>query len=454
MQVGMSAPPFGRTLGYITNDMMPNLRPDITQAVEARHRNAIDEEVYLDTMKKQGAGRDLSMLLLDIARPLLNAGELITLYRRGHVGEKPFRRDMEKLGYTSVDIGRLLTLTQFYPQPADLIRFAVREVYSPDVRRQYGMDEDFPPEFLEASAKAGMTPEQAQNYWASHWELPSINMGFEMLHRRVITQEDMSTLLRTQDVMPFWREKITQISYSPFTRVDIRRMYRDKVLSEEQVYESYQDIGYDEWHAEKLTEWTVQSVLGTEKDLTRTMILEGYEEGQLTREEAIAYFIRMRYDEKEADFILTLKDNDVAEKLQKEQIQTYQAMYRAGTSTTSEFKAQLDGLNLRAAYRDKIFYSTVRERNRRITLPSRQDIDLWFTRGVIDFPGYVKKMKQIGYVDEDIQAYVQTMNKLPNTQDLGFWLQADIIDIPTWERYMGAIGYAEEEIARYLQGLV
>ena len=83
--------------------------------------------------------------------------------------------------------------------------------------------------------------------------LPSIGQGFEMLHRRVIEDADLDLLLRALDVMPFWREKLKDISYNPLTRVDVRRMHRIGVLEEEGVFNAYLDVGYNEENAQLMT---------------------------------------------------------------------------------------------------------------------------------------------------------------------------------------------------------
>lgn len=476
VSMGMTAPPVGRTLQYVTNNWVPNLRPDIGQLVEMRHRNMITQDAYETAMRYQGAEKDLAVDLYSLARPLIQAGDLITLHRRGELSPEVFEQEMKKLGYAGDAINRLLKVTEFFPMPADLVRFAVREVYTPTVRAEYGMDEDYPTIFETEAAKGGMTPDQAKNFWAAHWELPSINMGYEMFQRtttdptpfsgspigkvgekplyKVMDEEHLETLLKTLDVMPAWRNLLMRISYAPFTRVDVRRMYRDKVLNVEEVNAAYHDIGYDDWKSGKLTDWTIAQAEGTERELTRTMILQGYEDGQITKKEAAAYLERLRYDVDEVDFILTLKDTDIAEKEQKEQIQAYQAMYRSGKTEDAEFMAQLDGLNLRAAYRDKIFYSTVRERRIRVALPTRPDLENWFRRGIIDLPQYDKKMQLLGYIDEDIVNYVAAMNKLPNTKDLKWWLILEVIDHPTWVRYMTGLGYGKEEVDRYFAAIV
>ncbi|GAG78096.1 unnamed protein product, partial [marine sediment metagenome] len=87
---------------------------------------------------------------------------------------------------------------------------------------------------------------------------PSPQQGFDMLHRGVISDDELNMLLRALDVMPFWRDKLTQIAFRPLTRVDVRRMYKQGVLTETEVYESYLIAGYNEQNAERMAEFTVR----------------------------------------------------------------------------------------------------------------------------------------------------------------------------------------------------
>ncbi|GAI69295.1 unnamed protein product, partial [marine sediment metagenome] len=92
----------------------------------------------------------------------------------------------------------------------------------------------------------------------------SILQGFEMLHRDVITPEQLNSLFMATDIMPWWREKLQAISYSPLTRVDVRRVFKMGIIDREQVYRTYLDLGYNEEKAEWLTSFT--EMQNTEQD--------------------------------------------------------------------------------------------------------------------------------------------------------------------------------------------
>lgn len=144
------------------------------------------------------------------------------------------------------------------PPVADIITMAVREAFTPEIAGRFGQYEGLPTQYVEWVGKKGLSREWAERYWAAHWSLPSPQQGFEMLQRGVINRDELALLLRALDIMPFWRDKLVQISFNPLTRVDIRRMYSLGVLNENEIHKAYQDIGYNSENAARLTTFTVK----------------------------------------------------------------------------------------------------------------------------------------------------------------------------------------------------
>ncbi|GAH21078.1 unnamed protein product, partial [marine sediment metagenome] len=97
---------------------------------------------------------------------------------------------------------------------------------------------------------------------------------------------ELSRLLKSLDIMPFWRDKLTEISYNPLTRVDVRRMYKLGVLDESEVKKSYLNIGYNENDAEKMTAFTKKYEGDTEKELTKSAIDKAFKNDIIFRRQA------------------------------------------------------------------------------------------------------------------------------------------------------------------------
>ncbi len=239
------------------------------------------------------------------------------------------------------------------PGPSDLIRFAFREVWDP-TRRAELLQEGYPVRFAEEMLFQGYNQEWANDYWAAHWELPSIGQLNEMLHRRVITPEIWDRFVKYNDFDPVIRPWLKAISYSPYTRVDVRRLKDLELVSDQEVYENFQDLGYDDVHARRMTIWTlaynisvsmraryskgwvtaddaqaalvkagvpadrartwVQQMVADEKetrttperDLTKAEIVKGVKKEFLSVDEGIELLEGMGYDAAEAEYVLAI----------------------------------------------------------------------------------------------------------------------------------------------------
>jgi len=144
------------------------------------------------------------------------------------------------------------------PPVADIITMAVREAFTPAIAARFGQYEDLPSEYVEWVQKKGLSKEWAERYWAAHWSLPSPQQGFEMLHRGIIGRDDLYMLMRALDIMPYWRDKLIEMAYTRFTRIDIRRMYNIGVMNVSDVKAAYVRIGYNDNDANLMTRFVVK----------------------------------------------------------------------------------------------------------------------------------------------------------------------------------------------------
>ena len=129
------------------------------------------------------------------------------------------------------------------PPVTDIIRFQLREVFL-EGRREELVGVEARPVYDLAMKEWGFDKFWADSYWGAHWQLPSITQLNEMLFRGVISRETWGNYVRFNDFVPAQIDNLARISYSPFTRVDSRRMYRLGVLTDQELLQSYADVGY------------------------------------------------------------------------------------------------------------------------------------------------------------------------------------------------------------------
>jgi len=293
------------------------------------------------------------------------------------------------------------------PPVADIITMAVREAFSPTIAEKFGQYEDFPPDFAKYAAMKGLDEDWAKRYWAAHWSLPSPQQGFQMLHRGVITDTDLNMLMRAQDIMPFWRDKLMQIAYRPLTRVDVRRMYREGVLDEGEVFESYLDQGYDEDNAERMAEFTVKQTLSTLSKFTSSDIIKAFAGRMISASEAKTLLRTIGVRNEDADYIISTAEYKRKWAFTDQQIGGIRNLYKKKQLDENQTRSRLAGLNLPADQIEVLmqqwFYDIKDEPV--VTWTTAQTLS-FVRKGLITHERAKHELYLIGYDDEHVNVYM------------------------------------------------
>ncbi len=284
----------------------------------------------------------------------VDPGTVITAWRRDKAKYEQWFDDLKDQGWSDERIEVLKFATLFYPAPADLIRWQAREVFEPEMIERYGLDSEFGAIEKEPFYKAGMTDEQILNYWRAHWEHASWMQVVEMLHRGLLTEEQVWDWFRVVEIPPFWRQHLIDTAYTWPTRVDVRRWWDMRTIDETELRRLYSGMGYRGVNLDNYVLWTkvyvafpdlmarwkngwitldeVKSTLtglgmpaaridefieakvkatepertATERDITKTDITKGVKTGVISRGEGVELLLDMGYDEDEAVYILEI----------------------------------------------------------------------------------------------------------------------------------------------------
>lgn len=439
--------------------VFPNRLPGIADLIDLLYKGEISTDSYYDLMRAQGLNSDYADILYKSQVQLLNAADSVSAWRRGIIDEDTLYDNLRKNHYTDSDIQNIIQLTEYFPSPSDLIRFAVREVYNEQIAHQYGLFEDRSEKYIAEAAKAGLQEEQAMNYWAAHWELPSITQAFEMFHRRIINQEDLFRLLKALDVMPYWRERLTQMAYSPLTRVDVRRMYGLGVLDREGVYNAYLDHGYSPDNAELMTQFTIKYETNEDYGITRTTVLKSYKKGLISEQEARQYLAQLGYAENTIDLHMQQAEYDMYEEDIDLYVDNLVQLYRLGSLTLSDLQTALNGLDLPSAYVTKVVNKERIATANKVKVPSKADIEQWLTLKVINETEYSNYMKRLGYLETDIAKYLQAFTIVTDTESKEHlsvtiyqrWLVSGIISEDLFTQTLIEMKYSQADIQRFIQ---
>lgn len=407
---GFLNPPAGRLGDYKLNQALPNALPDVQTAASMVSSGYLTTEEFLNISAQNGFDNFIAKAYRVLAESRLTPEQYISLFRRGHIDDNTLKYVLTELKFRPDEQTLLKKAYEFFPSPGDLIRFAVREVYSEKTAEKFGQFEDLPEAFLTEAKKAGLPESQAKNYWAAHWELPSANQGFEMFQRRIIDRETLEMLLKALDVMPFWRDKLTQMAYNPLLRVDVRRMYGFGVLSEEDVYNSYLDIGYSPENAKRMTEFTIRYENDELDGITRANVVNAFKRSIIDEAQLMDYLKGLGYSDKAITFWVDnakyenfLEDLDyVSEDLADK--------FQSGLISIDTVRNEILKYDVPSKYVDDLLRKLVLKKSKRTKQPSLEDIQGWRSSGLITDAVFIQKMKGIGYQDDDIDLYLKQLH--------------------------------------------
>lgn len=444
---------------------------DVSALLKALIFGDIDENKFKDEMAWNGINSDRADIYKTSIKNLPSKGEAQIAFLRGIIDEKTHDEYLRKAGYSASDIDLFKQLYFVLPPISDIITFAVREVFTPETVEKFGQYEDFPPEFAQFAKQAGLTEQWAKAYWAAHWDLPSPQMGFEMFQRRIIDSDTLKMLLKALDIMPFWREKLIELSYNPLTRVDVRRMYGLGVLTEDEVYESYLDIGYSPENANRLKDFTVRYESKASEDemvairlLTKSVYINAYRRDVYTEQELLDALISMGYVDNDAMLIIELEKYDKYVKSQPVRKEEYykrlneiaiegykRKLYDREETLTlllnsnfseNDAEIELDFIDYEVAEKRKVLIlEAVKEQ---------------YIKRVINNVELVETLNGFGFDNGEIQTIVSELNiirsirfRKPTLADLRKFLENRIIDADEFVNELKGLGYPDRYIDWY-----
>ncbi len=411
-------------------------------------------------LKKHGySDLQIDNIILSYYRTV-DEGTLRTLFLRGIIDTSRLYERMRELGYTDQRTGEIIQTWVVLPGPQDLFMMVAKEAFEPDIYTTLGLDEEFPSEQIKWLEQQGISQEWARKYWIAHWDQPSIGQGFEMLHRGVIDNATLDMLFRAIEIPSFWRDKLTQIAYRPYTRVDTRRMHDLGVLTDSELIESYMALGYDAEKALKMANFTIRFNAEGNAQLTRSAILESFRESLITHSQAVALLMEQDYSEDLASYYLELEAFRRDKKLRDQKIDNLRDQFLLSQLSRSAVRDQLNQLDLRGEKVDSLMETWTLDAYKYAAIPSKSDLDSFLSKGIITEGQYRDYMARHGFSQtgvswylEDMQPGVGARDRLPTKADLGKWYKKNVILQPRYRSEMALLGYSDEYIDLYFNSL-
>jgi len=281
----------------LISQLEPTL-PELMDALRAAHE-VVPEEILLKgpftpeqvyEAKRKWAGSAntavedaLQKKIIAQLVPIVNYGPAMTYY-----WDKPsyqaHLRKTQSIFYSEYDFGQEPYLQRYWqekyqpflPDYSDMISIYVREGY---------MEEkwvEIPPEFVEFMKELGYNEGWTKRLWGKHWVLPGVDHLYEMFHKKIITYDEMATMLKYHDFEPVWRDRLIANAWSLIPRVDLRRGYAWGIISGEQLQERYEKLGFNPEDARSMTGIAKRFGLSAYYSRLLTVAAATFRKGQLS----------------------------------------------------------------------------------------------------------------------------------------------------------------------------
>jgi len=428
--IGLGLGGFGRNIQNFFNSRLTPTPLNPEECAYFLNRNPTETEKVEEWLKANGYAKDLHYTLLQMYKPKLTPTEIATAYMRGIIDEKQFNYLLEEHGLSERDRGYLKQIIWAYPSPTDFIRFAVRDVFTTDKETQEALSAEFPEDIVPYAEKAGMRKDVLMWYWKAHWELPSPTQVYEMLHRlhpdvlkvrksayeeMGLKEENLKTDLETvkfylkqADYDKRWRERLLAISYSPLTRVDLRRIYELGLIDDNELLARLMEVGYTKKDAELMVEFYKTFRQEEARTFAKNEIKYLLYYGIINETEAKVMLERLGYTEEDAKIMIELWKVKLAEKDMRETQKFVRDAYALGEITRAEAEKMLKSAGLSEEVIAVVLDKEDKRRLKSIKLPSASTVVKWLKLGVITEEKAREILRTINVKEEYIEYYIKS----------------------------------------------
>lgn len=406
-----SSGPVGEQLDSTWRAIVPNTRTPEDVCIALRLFNIIDNGEYNARMVHFGYPAGKAQEILTMAKSRLPADAVVTLGFRHKETADAIATKLRERGWVDEEAADYVEVMRPFPSAQDVVTWAAREAFSPDMIAKFGLAERMPSEYLDWAQRVGWDEEVAKRYWYSHWRYPGTLDVFEMRHRGVIGDSDVDAYFQQADMAPFWREGLLKIAYVPFTRVDIRRMHKIGLIKDEELSKYYQDIGYYGDKAEMLAQFTIKLNAGEAAEetevLSKAMLSRAFKLGMIDDAEYRQRLIDLKVPEAKADFYVQVDNMTMAMDEAADWVSLLRSQVKSGIITAQEAATKMASLGLSdrmVRHFTDLFESAVGETTR---LPSKTDIKGWVQAKLISLDEAYTKLVQLGYAPSEIANYLE-----------------------------------------------
>lgn len=437
---------------------------DILMLLRMYYAKAITKEGFAVALRKHGYRDSDIEGFVESQYEALPVAETLEMFNRGLLSQENVRSNLFKSGIVDPRTqNAILETAKIIPPYSDIQRLAVREAWDDEIAREYGYDEEIPPEFIYWCRKTGIHWEEAipgddpalieagefggvdrpghswsKLLWRAKWQPLSPTQAFEALHRfrgdkdnpatwkvnpatgerqKPFTIDDVNRMLKIADYPTALRPVLAGLSYGVLRLVDIRKIYKIGLRGSDWAVERFQDRGVTKNDAiltvdmmdleeERKKEAEIKKRVQRSELEVLKQTVEGYKLGWRTTEDVRQVYSEIGYTDREAGLAINAVNLELANETASLAARRAQSDYLNGRADEIQIRERLQRAGLRPDYVDQLFvrWNTMRTESRS-ALAATKVLSL-AKRGFVDVNAARERLRLLGYGPLDTELLI------------------------------------------------
>ena len=154
----------------------------------------------------------------------------------------------------------------------------------------------------------GVTPMEWHLNYTYRQNLPSPSQLIDMYLADMIDEEELDYYLGAQGYQPYFIERLTRLSETRLSDTEVRKLYEDKVITEQDVEEYIRLKGYPDEYRPYKKSLIIHDRLRSLRDKFLDEVLDLYIEGGIPEGVLRGFYEKQGYTRKETDLIVAIAE--------------------------------------------------------------------------------------------------------------------------------------------------
>jgi len=263
--------------------------------------------------------------------------------------KRTYCKNMYRIGYDEDQAAAAFETLRPVPTFSILLEWLSKEVFEPEVRTRFKLDEDYP-RIWDSLMQAMSVPEfERKAYWASHWNHPAPGQIGSMYTRfrsdrtnrsaedaagagttvddLSMSKADFTEALKLHEIAPFWRDRIIANSFRPLPFSTLQQIWQYGTKDREWIKGRLEDYGYSSGNADILLNTWTRKYPPKWRAPFSINITKRYMRGVITRVKCIADLRAEGLDANTAEYVTGLIDDKRTLEIEKEVLRTLKRRY-------------------------------------------------------------------------------------------------------------------------------